>query len=466
MLALKSIKLRQLERAINGRLLNNRFSHRQFRQVSTDSRTLKRGDIFFALIGNKFDGHDFKNEAIKKGASCLVVSKNIDIRGISVPVIKVDDTTKALGAFSKYFRDLDKTYPLIAVTGSSGKTTTKEIIANILSKNFNPKKNLGTCNNHIGVPLTILDTSRKFDICVLELGTNHFGEIAYLAEIAQPQVAVITNIGPSHLESFGDERGVLREKTSLLNYLIQPRILILNNDIPLLKHMKIPSNIKSFTFGIDQDSDVTADDITIDNRGIIFRCNRNTIIRLNTQGRFNIYNALAGILCGLIFGISISQSKSALENFEFPAQRLKKINIGNAYILDDTYNSNPLSLKAAIETLVEFRTSGRKILVMGDMLELGKNASQLHKNIGSLVGRLPIDIFITFGNFSRYAAKEAMSTFGNKQQTLYYDSQDEVVNFLKNCIRDGDVLLIKGSRLLKMENIVTSLINFFNQATK
>jgi len=454
---LKSIKLQQLQEIIKADLVNKRFARIPFRQVCTDSRQLKKGDIFFAFIGDRFNGHNFVEVAVKKGASCVVVSRDIDFAHYKVPILKVSNAVGALGKIAQYCRDQERDTPLIAVTGSTGKTTTKEIIADILCKKYKTLKNFGTHNNFIGVPATVLKSNKKHDIGVLELGTNHFGEISYLAKIVQPQVAVLTNVGPSHLEFLRDEKGVLKEKSSVIKYLEKPKVLLINNDDPHLRKIKVSKETKVFTFGVNRKSDFMAEDIEIGDNFVSFRFKQKYTIYLNTLGKFNIYNALAGIGCGLIFGIGIRDIMEALQNFQFPSQRLKKIKFNSAFILDDTYNSNPLSLRGAINTLSEFKTRGRRILVMGDMLELGKKAEYFHRQIGSIVAKRPIDIFVTFGELSKSAADAARKKSNNKQEVFSSDSYIEVEAFLRERIQKEDVLLVKGSRFLKMENIITSL---------
>lgn len=437
-----------------------------FNRLCIDSRTIEKGDIFFCLKGNNFDGHDFIDEAVNKGAQAVIISKDVKeisafkkcgIPCKSVNLLKVSDTNVALGCLAKYYRKKYK-IPMIAITGSTGKTTTKDITAEILTDQFTVLKNFGTHNNHIGVPLTLFKLNDKYNFCVLELGSNHFGEISYLGKIVQPQIAIITNIGASHLQFLKDLKGVFKEKGSIINYLRGPKILLLNKDDIYLRKIKLPQEFKIFYFGIEETSDFMGSNIFLKNNRVNFIFNKKHRFLLNSLGRFNVYNALAGIGCGLIFGVSIKKIKNVLDNFQFPLRRLNKLDCSKFCILDDTYNSNPLSLKEAIESLVNYKTKGRKILVMGDMLELGSRSIELHRQIGSLVARRPIDLFVTLGNLSKLSAQAARFESKDNQSIFSFDSKQDVIDFLKTKIKVGDTLLIKGSRLIKMEDITSSLL--------
>jgi UDP-N-acetylmuramoyl-tripeptide--D-alanyl-D-alanine ligase len=431
--------------------------------VSTDSRTINKGEAFFALVGSNFNGHNFIEDAAAKGAKAIIISqenafvkKLIKQPKLSLSILKVKDTTTALGDLAKYYRKKNA-IPLIAVTGSVGKTTAKEMIYRVLRDKYNALKNIGTHNNSIGVPQTIFRLNDSHGICVLELGTNHFGEISYLTKIAQPNIAVITNIAASHLEFFKNLEGVFREKKDILNGLKLPKVVLLNGDDVFLRRVKLHSGFKIFYFGQRGPCDFLASRVSLEKNTVSFLFNKKHRFRLDTLGKFNIYNALAGIACGLVLGLDIKDIQRAINNFEFPEKRLNRIECSGFSIIDDTYNSNPLSLKSAIDSLVEFKARGRKILVMADMLELGPDAVKLHKQIGSLVCQKPIDIFVTFGKLSQSAAEIARRKLKHKCDIFSFDSKIELVDFLKSKINKGDVLLIKGSRRLQMEDVVTSL---------
>ncbi|MFC1708541.1 UDP-N-acetylmuramoyl-tripeptide--D-alanyl-D-alanine ligase [Candidatus Omnitrophota bacterium] len=449
-------ELKEIANAIDAKLVRT-SNYSSFKGVSTDSRTIKKGDVFFALKGDNFDGHDFIKDALKKGAKAVVISKEKKEIKQNVNVLKVKNTTVALGKLAKYKRKKHN-IPLIAVTGSTGKTTTKDYIYDILTADYRALKNFGTHNNQIGVPETIFKINNRHEICVLELGSNHFGEISYLSSIAQPQVAVITNIGASHLEFLKDLKGVFKEKKSISSHLKKPKIVLLNGDDGFLRKIKLSKDFKVFFFGQKEGCDFRASNICIESNRLSFVFNKKHKFCLNSLGRFNIHNALAAIACGIIFGIGIKDIKKALGNFQFPQKRLNKINCHKFSIIDDTYNSNPLSLEKAIESLVEYKTRGRRILIMGDMLELGESSLELHRQMGKFISQKPLDVLITLGEFSRITADEAQIKSKNLRSVFTFDSKSKLIHFLRTRIKFGDVLLIKGSRLLRMEDITNSLI--------
>jgi len=425
--------------------------------ISIDSRSIKPDEAFIAIKGDTFDGHDYIYEAIKKGAGIAIVQsskfKVQSSKGVSLILVK--DTVKALGDIARYQRHKIN-IPLIAVTGSNGKTTTKEMIAWLLSKKFKVLKNEGTKNNHIGLPLTLLKLKSSYDIAVVELGTNHPGEIRYLAKIALPNIAVITNIGPSHLEFFSDLNGVLKEKYCLVKHLLLPNIAVLNSDDRLLRK-EVNKKIKRpfiLGFGVKSKSDFFASDIKVYDRYIEFMANRKERITLKTLGSYNIYNALAALTVTRIFGMGYKDIAQAFSNFDFPYGRLKLIELNNVRFIDDTYNSNPGSLKQALYTLGSLKTKGRKIFVMGDMLELGEQKEVFHRHAGSLAARV-CDSLITVGQLSKLAAQQAESLGFSVKNIFTCDSSQQARDFIfkKISLKPEDIILVKGSRSMRMEEI-------------
>jgi UDP-N-acetylmuramoyl-tripeptide--D-alanyl-D-alanine ligase len=450
------LRVHELLKATQGRLIRGDKDSLAL-GISIDSRTINPGEAFIAIKGNNFDGHDYIYEAIKKGAGTVIVQsskfKVQSSKGVSLILVK--DTIRALGDIARYQRNKIK-IPLIAVTGSNGKTTTKEMIAWLLSKKLKVLKNEGTKNNHIGLPLTLLKLKSSYDIAVVELGTNHPGELQYLAKIALPNIGVITNIGPSHLEFFSGLNGVFREKYSLIRHLLLPNIAVLNADDRLLRK-EINKRIKKpfiLGFGVKSRSDFFALDIKVSDRYIEFMANRKERITLNTLGAYNIYNALAALTVARIFGLAYKDIAQAFSNFDFPCGRLKLIELNNIRFIDDTYNSNPSSLKQALCTLESLKTRGRKIFVMGDMLELGERKELFHRHAGRLAARV-CDSLITVGKLSKFAARQAES-FGLSEKNIFAcESSQEARDFLFNKIslKPEDIILVKGSRSMKMEEI-------------
>lgn len=439
-------------------LLRAGAASRRFSCVSIDSRALAPGSLFVAIVGKKFDGHDFIGAANERGARGIVYSDEAKVgpfrRGIVY--IKVEDTTRALGCIARaHRRKFD--IPIIAVTGSSGKTTTKEMISWVLSSKFSVHRNKGTQNNLIGVPLTLLEIHSKHDLCVIEAGTNRFGEIKALAQIAEPTVGVITNIGPAHLEYLGSLKGVYKEKIELIKHLVAPGIAILNKgDIFLGKLARIRTQ-PLFFYGINQECEFKATEITYKHQGIAFLFNGVHQIEIKHAALHNVSNALSAIACGLIFGLDMATIKERIETFDSPDMRLKEMRLKKCVVLDDSYNSNPQSLKQAIDVLCRQSTEGRRILVMGDMLELGKKSEEFHAYFGRYVSKKPVDILITMGVFSKAASESARKSGMSPSSIHHFENCPQVLEFLHENVRLGDVLLIKGSRSMQMERIVAAL---------
>ena len=447
-------KVDELIKATKARLASSK-KDAIIKGISIDSRIIKPGEAFVAIKGNNFDGHDFIGEVINKGASCIIkeaaVKKDI---GTNTVVIEVKDTIRALGDIAQYQRKKFD-IPVIAVTGSNGKTTAKEMIARVLSGKFKVLKNFGTKNNHIGLPMALLGLDSSYDLAVLEVGTNHFGEIAYLAKICSPNIVVITNIGSSHLEFLNNLKGVFKEKYTLINKLKAPYLAILDSDDGLLKK-EITKKIKKpfiISFGIKNKSDFIAQDIKASNGKIEFLVNRKYAFTLNTLGHYNIYNALAAITAGRIFGLDYGDIARRLSDFDFPQSRLKLAEFNNIRFIDDTYNSNPLSLRQALEALERFKTKGRKIFIMGDMLELGSRKDIFHYEAGRKIAGI-CDVFITVGELSCLSAKGARDS-GFTKDSFHCKSASEARDILLKKISPTpeDIVLVKGSRSMKMEEV-------------
>lgn len=445
----------ELIRATGGKLCAGSIDAR-IKGISIDSRKVKKQEAFLALKGDNFDGHDFISQAIKNGASCVIKEAGKGkFKSASCVCLEVKDSIKALGdVASHHRRKFD--IPLIAITGSNGKTTAKEMISWVLSKKFEVLKTEGTKNNHIGLPLTLLGLQPCHQAAVVELGTNHFGEIKNLASICQPNMGLITNIGPSHLEHFGNVEGVLREKYSLTENLSSPAILLLNADDRLLRK-KLISRQKSGSalgFGINPKSDFRITELERVKQGIRFRVNSRRRIILPTIGAHNVYNALAAVGCARILGLGYDEIAERLSNFVFPSGRLKLRKFDSAQFIDDTYNSSPASLKHALYALEDFPALGSKIVIMGDMMELGEDKKEFHYQAGKHIARV-CDKFIAVGKLSKIAAAAARQSGFDTENLYSCASADQARELLFRRInpKKEDVVLIKGSRAMKMEKI-------------
>lgn len=422
--------------------------------VSTDSRTIKPGQVFVAIKGESFDGHDFIPQAVARGASCIVGERGkIPLLGRGVFPVAVPDSVRALADIARFHR-MRFDIPLIAVTGSNGKTTAKDLCAWVLGGRFSLVATDGTKNNHIGVPLTLLGLSPRHQAAVVEFGTNHFGEIRSLALTALPTIGVITNIGPSHLEYFGGLPGVFREKWTLVRNLADPAVAIVNADDPYLARTTIAKKRKPFiiSIGIRSRCDFRAHPVADTGSGIRFRLAGREFI-LNTPGRHNVYNALAACAAARVMGMGYPEIASRLRSFVFPAGRLTVIRSGGATFIDDSYNSSPASLGQALETLGKFRARGRRILVMGDMLELGGRQEKFHREAGRQA-RKACTLMIAVGPLSRLALEEFLDGGGRGKTGYACDEAGQARRLLESLALTGrDVVLVKGSRRMKLDLI-------------
>ncbi|OGX23151.1 MAG: hypothetical protein A3J51_05040 [Omnitrophica WOR_2 bacterium RIFCSPHIGHO2_02_FULL_45_21] len=447
--------IREILKATAGRLLaGNPDVH--ITGVSIDSRAIKKGDIFICIKGERFDGHDFIPQAIKNGAAaiCFCRDKAAVCQAIKMPrnAIAVRDTIAALSALAHYHRKRFS-IPVIGISGTNGKTTTKEMLASLLSFRYKVLKNEGTQNNIIGLSLTLLRLDTSHGIVVLELGTNHFGEIGELCRISAPTVGLITNIGPAHLEFFGDEKGVLREKWELIRGLAFPRIGILNvDDIRLKEKLSRAAGVSFFTFALTNKADFMAQRILQKDGKISFYI-KNYPLELKTVSKVNVYNALSAYAAARIFGIEHNVIMSKLKHFRFPKARFQKKRISGFYVIDDAYNANPASMHNAIDAFSNLRTRGRKIAIIGDMLELGQKAGQLHRQAGGALGESAIDMIIGVGRLAHIAC-DAAQACGLSRKVIYKcDTTDQARAIAISLLKKGDFVLLKGSRAMRLEKI-------------
>lgn len=427
--------------ATNGELLFGDATSGIF-GISTDSRNIKEGDLFIAIKGERFDGHDFVEGVLKKGACGAIVSNAAFVRLYPSSrhiVIRVQDTLKALGDIANFHRMRFK-LPIVAITGSCGKTTTKEMAHDVLSKKYNTLKNDGTENNLIGVPLTLLKLTQEHEAVVLELGMNHFGEIGRLSQIVRPTIGVITNIGEAHLEYLGDLDGVLKAKLELIQHIEDGGTLLLNGDDERLKGIKIAGKTKRLFFGIGNSNDFKAQDL----KGI----------RLNSIGVHDVSNALCAFSIGHLMGVSFNDAKDALNNYKPMKGRLEVKRLNGITLIDDTYNANPYSVRVALDALARLEVSGKRIAVLGDMLELGEKSSSLHKGIGKYAAQCEIDVLIASGRFSGDVIEGASHCEEKKIRLYNAPDAAAAAGILKGVIRDGDCALVKGSRRMKMEEVI------------
>jgi len=455
---MENYTIKDIIKATEGHLVNGDLNV-NVANISTDTRTIKEGDLFVALIGERFDGHDFISQAIDKGAIGLIISHEVDNidRYNNLNVIMVKDTTQALGDIARDYRRRFN-IAVVGVTGSNGKTTTKDMISAVLSAKFNVLRNEGNLNNTIGLPLTLFGLSKTHEIAIVEMGINLPGEMARLVEIAEPNVAVVTNISPTHLEFLGSVEGVAKEKGLLAK---SANALIANMDDPLVMKMAEGKD-KVISYGIDNQADVTASNIELDQDGrpefTAFFKGKQIRIKLPIVGKHNVYNGLRAISAGMLFDIDLDSIKKALEAYQPMSMRMQRMVINGITIINDTYNSNPMSMIAGVDLLKSLKCDGKKVLVVGDMLELGEYSDKFHSEVGDYIGKSgSAEMLITMGEKAVKIAGSAIDSGMKREQVLICQNNSEVAENLSIILKQGDIALIKGSRGMKMEQVVKAI---------
>ena len=451
---MKEFPIKALARIINAEPAENTGV---FTGVSIDSRTTKPGNCFFAVAGDNFDGSDFIDDAFAKGASCAVVSRNLTGDNI----LKVKDTIKALGHFAiEYRRQCG--FKVVAITGSAGKTTTRQITHHILSQHFRCHQAEKNFNNAIGLPLTILAADPQDQIIITELGSSYPGEIAYLTRIAQPDIAVITNVYPVHLAGFGDIETIVKEKSSIAEGLGDDGVLIINADFDRLIDTCRAKGTDFITFGKSQASNIKAQNITFNNAGSTFTID-GTHVDLPLVGPGNIENTLAAWSVCRQIGISIDDFADAVKTLPPVSMRAELLKTGTLTVLSDCYNANPASMKNALDILTSLNSTGnrRLVFICGDMAELGGQTKHLHEELGRLIARAKVQLLLTVGDYAKIAAHTAKRSANYDLQTKCFENTRSACNNLKEFIKDYDVVLVKGSRAAALETVVEKLKELF-----
>jgi UDP-N-acetylmuramoyl-tripeptide--D-alanyl-D-alanine ligase len=424
-----------------------------FNTVTIDSRNIKSGDLFIAIKGPNFDGHDFINEAQKQGACGVMVEKEVHT---DLPVLKVADTRLALGRLGALRRAQLADLPLISVTGSCGKTTTKTMMAAILKQKGNTLATEGTLNNDYGVPLTLLKLQEQHDYAVIEMGANHFEEIAYLTQMAKPHVAVITNAGPVHLEGFGNVYGVAQAKGEIFRGLIPSGVAVLNADDAHFEYWQaLVFERKKVTFGENANADYRAVDVCMNaqHKPEFHLCSPLGEIKITLPllGRHNVLNALAAAAATAELGASLKDIQQGLAQMEPVNKRLNEYQGRHGeMIIDDSYNANPAGMAAALSVLMQY--PGKRIMVLGSMGELGDLSEDYHYALGQQIRDIGVDVLLAVGDL----ALHTVNAFG--AGATHFNDQNSLLAELKPLLSKDAVILVKGSRFMKMENIVQELI--------
>ena len=456
------IKLRDIIRESNANLIFG-SEDIECEKFSKDTRTINEGDVYVGIKGENFDGNTLYKEALEKGAKvCILqgidkVEDEIINKYGDRAIIVVQDTIKALQKIATYKRSLYD-IPVIAITGSVGKTSTKDIIASVVGMEYNVLKTQGNLNNHIGVPLTILGL-KDHNALVVEMGMNNLGEISVLSKIAQPNIAVITNVGTSHIGNLGSRENILKAKLEILDGLKDDGILIINNDNDMLNAWakNYSGSLKIYKYGIENQSDIMAENIMLDEESSEFY----TSIKGNQEkfvvpvgGKHFVYNALSALSVGMQLQIPIDKIKEGIRKFELTKNRMELINLPNdIVIINDCYNANYDSMKASIEYLSKTNAE-RKIAILGDMLELGEFSKDLHTKVGEEIIKNNIDVLLTVGEMGKVISNTAKN---GGVKVYHCENNDEAVKVAKEIMKKNDIILVKASNGMKFIKIVEGL---------
>ncbi|NMA67757.1 MAG: UDP-N-acetylmuramoyl-tripeptide--D-alanyl-D-alanine ligase [Clostridiaceae bacterium] len=455
---MKSLSAKTIQKMVGGRLKG--AEDIMVSSVSTDTRTLEKGALFVAISGERFDGHNFVEEAIKKGAALVMVQEKSNIPD-DVPAIFVSETISALGMLAKNYRALFN-IPVIAVTGSVGKTSTKDMIASVLSAHYKVHKTQGNFNNEIGLPLSILEMDDTHEVAVFELGMRGFGEISELSRIANPDIAIITNIGISHIERLGNRQNILKAKLEILDGLKKDGTIILNGDDELLSGLRGLLNYKTIFYGINEGQDIWAFDLSSKGEeGVKFQVQTLTNdmdLFIPAPGIHNVHNALSAIAVAQTLNMTEKEIEEGLLSYSSSRLRMNIEEKDGIKSINDSYNAAPSSVRAALNVLCDIGKGMRKWAVLGDMLELGEWAEEAHKEIGRLVSELSIDYLVGIGSLAKWYIKGAEENKDNKTTTILFGSISEAKPYINTLIQKGDVLLFKGSRRMNLDVLVRELL--------
>ena len=457
-----NIKLKDIIKICNAKLI---FGDEEIicENFSKDTRSIQMNDVYVGIKGEKFDGNLMYKDAFEKGAKvCILenvnIEDNLEKNYKDKALVIVEDTIKALQQIASYKRDLYN-IPVIAITGSVGKTRTKAIVASVVGTQYKVLKTQGNLNNHIGLPITILGL-KDHEALVVEMGMNNLGEISVLSKIAKPNIAVITNVGTSHIGNLGSRENILKAKLEILDGLKDDGILIVNNDNDLLNNWvkQYSGNINICTYGIDNNSKIMGNNINLKENSSEFKIVDNDCIEkiiVPVGGLHFVYNAICAILVGKCLNIPLEKIKYGIQTFELTKSRMELINLKNdIIIINDCYNANYDSMKAAIEYLGKTKAK-RKVALLGDMLELGEFSQQLHEKVGEEIIKNKIDVLVTVGKMGKIISKKAK----NENIEVYEcEENKDAIDIINKIMRNDDIILIKASNGMKFKQIVEDLV--------
>ena len=446
---MKPLPVKKIAEIINADILESDVTAGR---ICIDSRQIKSGDCFFAIAGDNFDGHDFVDQALNNGAVCAVVSNGRKAANI----LNVTDTVEALGLLANYYRR-SADYKVIAITGSAGKTTIKNMIYHVLSRHFSCYKSPKSFNNNIGLPLTLLGADADREIVVAEIGSNHPGEISPLSTMAEPDIAVITNIYPIHLEGFGSIEAIIEEKAAITDGLRESGLFIINGNFERLKSYCNERKLDFKTFGLVGTVEIGS----VSSKFFI----EDVEIILPLPGPANIENAVAAYAVCSEFGITPKLFAEAIQSFENSEMRLEILKIGPITVLNDCYNANPASMTNALRTLrtLADERNGRAVFICGTMAELGSQSQKCHSQLGQITAEMEIALLLTAGDSGREVAKSAKKQVHSRVKSECFDNTAQLCNNLAKFIEPDDIILVKASRCERFETIVDKLKEVFSE---
>jgi len=457
---------REILSATGGILISGKMED-TISNISTDTRQIAGGDFFIPIAGERFDGHDFIADAFREGASGCLTHR--DLEGLDVPmegriIIRVEDTARALRDLASYYRSKFN-IPVVGITGSVGKTSTKEMIACVLARKYNVLKTSRNLNNEIGLPLTVFNLNSSHEIAVFEMGMSALGEISRLTAIAKPSIAVISNIGISHIEKLGSKNNILKAKMEILEGLSDDGIVILNGDDDLLLGLKGLLRFRTIYYGMGEGMDYQAYNIRTGEKGTFFEIflgNKEYTVEIKVPGVHNVYNALAAISTGMVMGIPPEDIIEGIAMFRSGDMRLDIKEYNGIKVINDVYNASPDSMQAALRVLKDV-SAERRIAVLGDMLELGRWSEEAHRSVGRFAALCNPDYVIAVGNYSSFIIEGARENIKGKMETFALKNNEEAIELISSVIKAGDAVLVKGSRGMRMERIVERIKELSNK---
>lgn len=454
-------KLKEIEEMIGGQDLKFEFEEIYIKGVSIDTRTIKEGQLFVPIVGENFDGHKFIEKAIECGAKAALWNKDKSIPNIEFPFIIVEDTLIAIQELAREYRQ-QLNVKAIGITGSNGKTSTKDILASILKRKYKTHKTLGNLNNYLGVPLTLLSMDENTEMAVIEMGMSTPGEIELLSNMTLLDAAIITNSTDVHLNTLGSVENILKAKLEIVSGLKEDGLFVYFGDSLALRKgvEKLELSQSKITFGSNSDNDYVGKLKSTENNGIWLQLEKPVSLEffLSVIGSHQVYNATAAIVVARFFDVSFEDIQKGLMRIEATGMRNELINANGFDILNDSYKSNPTSLRSALETMYSFKGYKQKIVILGDMFGTGEDEIRIHEKIGEEIDPKEIDYVFTIGELARNIATKAQSRF-QAERVFSFMEKTILLKKLKKVIKEDAVLLIKGSRILKLEEIVDCLKN-------